>query len=139
MKPKFDRYDAPCVSYLFNALFNAKRNLSKAKKNLKNVKFDTVVVTGTSGIAFGVPLAHLMKKSIVIVRKDKDGAHSCKSVEATVLGEDVGRWLFVDDLIDTGSTQKRVMKKMEDYSADCGKFVGSYLYEHHEFKTPELE
>ena len=137
MKLTFDRWEAPCASYLVNALFDHKKNQAKAVKKLKSVEFDTIVVTGVSGLTFGIPLAQKMKKHIAIVRKDKDGTHSHKSIEATVKRDNFGRWLFVDDLIDSGKTEKRVKAKIKEHTDSNGTYVGSYLFDDHRFNPVE--
>lgn len=134
MKLTCDRWEAPCATYLINALFSHKKNLAKAKKNLSGVKFDTIVITGVSGLAFGIPLAQLMKKHIAICRKGEDGSHSAKAFEATVERKEFGRWIFVDDLVDTGKTKTRVKDKVEDHTDGTATYVGTYLYENHVFE-----
>lgn len=134
MKLTFDKWDAPCASYLVNAMFDHEKNLAEAVENLKGAEFDTIVVTGVSGLVFGVPLAQKMKKHIAIVRKDKDGTHSHKSIEATVKRDELGRWLFVDDLIDTGKTEKRVKAKIKEHTDGVAVYIGSYLFENHNLR-----
>ena len=139
MKLTFDKWDAPCASYLVNAMFDHEENQKEAINNLKDLEFDTIVVTGVSGLVFGVPLAQRMNKHIAIVRKDKDGTHSHKSIEATVTRNDFGRWLFVDDLIDTGKTEKRVKAKIKEHTDGKAIYVGAYLFEDHNIRVePKL-
>lgn len=134
MKLTSDKWDAPCASYLVNGIFEHEKNQAEAIKNLKGVEFDTIVVTGVSGLVFGVPLAQRMKKHIAIIRKDKDGTHSHKSIEATVKRDEFGRWLFVDDLIDTGKTETRVKAKVKEHT-DCNStYVGAYLFDDHKLR-----
>ena len=129
-----DKYDAPCASYLVNAMFDHEENQMEAINNLKGVEFDTIVVTGVSGLVFGIPLAQRMNKHIAIVRKDKDGTHSHKSIEATVTRAEFGRWLFVDDLIDTGKTEKRVKAKIKEHTDGIAIYIGSYLFDNHNLR-----
>lgn len=134
MKLTFDKWDAPCASYLVNAMFDHEKNLAEAVENLKGTEFDTIVVTGVSGLVFGVPLAQKMNKHIAIVRKEQDGTHSHKSIEATVKRDELGRWLFVDDLIDTGKTEKRVKAKIKEHTDGVAVYIGSYLFENHNLR-----
>lgn len=96
-------------TYLHGALALPKllECLRNAKKRLKGVEFDAVAVTGVSGIAFGAVLAFALKKHLVVVRKEESPpSHSWKPVEGPVK---VTNYLFVDDLVDSGDTFRRVV------------------------------
>ena len=85
--------------------------VATAIKNLKDVSFDTVAVRGVSGMTLGSILAHVLKKNLCIIRKD-DGSHSCRELESGRHFQ--GRYIIVDDLIDTGKTIKAIIKAIED-------------------------
>lgn len=140
MKLKGNKYRAPCAEYMVNGFFSYTKHLKEATKNIREsgVEFDTIVVTGISGIIFGLPLARKLKKHIVIVRKDDDGAHSTKEVEGTVFPENIGRWLFVDDLIDSGKTKRRVTEKVNSSSNRKATYVGDYLYDRHNIRLEPI-
>jgi hypothetical protein len=76
--------------------------------------FDSIVVTGVSGIVVGAPVALALGKPLVVVRKDEDTDNhgSWKGREGRVLGlRDLGtRACFIDDLVSSGSTRAKVQK-----------------------------
>lgn len=129
------KYNAPCASYLFDAFYDRRKNLNRAKRLMKKATFDSIVCTGVSGVLFASPLALLMGKNLVIVRKKKDGSHSHRQIEANVTPDKVGAWVFVDDLIDSGKTERRVKSEMKEWAGSFGTYVGKYLYEYGEFQT----
>lgn len=97
------------------------------------VDFDTMIGTGLSG-ALTVPfLARAMGKHWAIVRKEKDvDNHSGNPIEGSI-GE---RWIFVDDLISSGETRRRVLSVVAQTFSDT-KYVGDYLYQRHHFSPAE--
>lgn len=99
----------------------------RAREYIGNVQFDTMIGTGVSGAVIVPTLARLFKVEWAVVRKDNDGSHGWNTVEGRV-GES---WLFVDDLISTGTTMRRVRKAMDhDHHSE---FVGAYLYDDRTF------
>ena len=76
-------------------------------------RFDSIVVTGVSGLVVGTPLAYVLGKELVVVRKaDDKSTHSFTPVENP---RGIGRaYLFVDDFINGGSTLKRVRQIIYD-------------------------
>ena len=75
-------------------------------------------------------LSILLGKDIAVVRKD-DSAHSMFKIESA--GK-VGRWIFVDDLVASGSTFRKVMfeLKKDRRHRETHKFVGVLCYDPHE-------
>jgi phosphoribosylpyrophosphate synthetase len=123
-------------SYYFDeALFETDEMLHDATEKLRNVRFDTLVGTGVSGTVFVPLLARELGKSWIIVRKERS-EHSRSMLEGQ-LGR---RWIFVDDLIDTGKTLRHVKKTIKsELSRDQRSpwrtvFGGSYLYRDDEFE-----
>lgn len=113
---------------------NSNRVIAKAARRcLGNVDFDTMVGTGLSGSLIIPRLAEMLKKNWLIVRKENDGTHSSRLAEGS-LGE---RYIFVDDLIDSGATRKHVLATVKQVIAShdrwalephpC-KYVGDYYY-----------
>lgn len=90
-------------------------------------KFDSVVVTGVSGCVVGGPVALALKKPLVVVRKENDGSHS--EHRGLVVGHlDLGtRACFVDDMVCSGSTRRKVQEAIGLHSA---RLVLQYLYAH---------
>lgn len=97
------------VYYLRNTLYNPKLVAEEFGKQVK-VPFDVLVGTGVSGITGLMTLRALLGVNIAIVRKEGENSHSPYRVERTDSCENaVGRkWIFVDDLIDSGRTFNRV-------------------------------
>lgn len=136
------------TGYMDKALFNLDSVLRRAKKDLLDVDFDTLVGTGFSSGVVIPALALRMKKKFVLIRKDNDDSHHGSG---RFLGEMGDRWLFVDDFISSGTTRDRVIKKVLDWrgcemwDADLGtykegdplktEFVGQYMYA---LQTPEF-
>jgi orotate phosphoribosyltransferase len=111
---------------------NRVKTLKSAKKVIKKkigMKFDTIAVTGVSGLVFGTVLAHELKKNLCVVRK-QDGSHSHLKVESGQSGQ--GRYIIVDDLIESGNTIRRINSEIQSSDGkDCPNpsvCVGIYLY-----------
>lgn len=99
--------------------------------------FDTIVVTGTSGVLVGSPLSLLLHKELTVVRKPNDGSHQAMwygGMKGQIIGASgIGpgkRILFVDDTIASGDTLERVRQAVEH---EGGKIVAWYLYENHTY------
>jgi hypoxanthine phosphoribosyltransferase len=90
--------------------------------------FDTMVGTGLSGALVIPTLAEAFGKEWAIVRKTDERAHSSSRIEGSI-GE---RWIFVDDLVSSGSTFRRVQKAVVEecqYWQYTTTFVGMYTYQ----------
>jgi hypothetical protein len=119
-------------------LANSKAYVRAARKALKDVDFDTIVVTGLSGMGAGSILAHSMGKNLFVIRKGGEQTHDWRAGFG-VMGK---KWIFLDDLIDSGSTWHRVQEYVTTASGDNAfevwdgrkltnlrpKFVGAYFY-----------
>jgi hypothetical protein len=92
------------------------------------IKFDTIAVSGVSGMMFGSPLSLSMRKKIAVVRKG-ESTHSTLKVEAT---SEINGWIFVDDLISTCDTFRWVFKAIQGdpNHLHTQKFLGAYIYEY---------
>jgi adenine/guanine phosphoribosyltransferase-like PRPP-binding protein len=115
--------------YLYEAMGDPKvlRDDFKRRMTRQHIQYDTLVGTGLSGALVVPTLARALHKKWLIVRKDNDSSHAYNQVEG-----DLGRrWMFVDDLIATGSTRQRVKDAVRDFAADADfktTYVGDYLY-----------
>ena len=91
---------------------------------LEDEEFDSVAVSGTSGLGIGSIIAYLKDVGLSVIRKSTANCHSGNKVETT---EVVKRYIIVDDLVDSGKTLRRIVKGMrrEHPDAIC---VGVYLY-----------
>ena len=115
--------------------------IDDSKPFLENLDFDTMIGTGLSGTIATIILANHYKKKYSIVRKNTDTSnHGWHKVEG-IIGK---KWIFIDDLIDTGSTFYYVraeMKNIEDlYYADPDtriEYIGRYLY--HNYGKPRFD
>lgn len=114
--------------YLTNATKHQDSMVRLATAVLAGVEFDTFVGTGVSG-SIAVPvLAYAMKKTFLVVRKAREtgatdlpaSTHSAHMLEGFI----GTRWIFVDDLVASGSTFERVRRQIGDKS----DYVGIYLY-----------
>lgn len=116
--------------YMDDALFDLADVIEKAKKDLAEVDFDTMVGTGFSGSIVIPSLALVMGKKFVLIRKETDDSHHGRG---RLLGDLGKRWIFVDDFILSGKTRERVIKKVAEAlddapeSQDC-TMVGQYMY-----------
>jgi adenine/guanine phosphoribosyltransferase-like PRPP-binding protein len=94
---------------------------------LKDHKFDTIVATGISGISVGPMVASILGKQIAIIRKPGERRYSEFKVEFVgALEHSIpGLWVFLDDLLVTGTTFQRVVKVMKAKKSSC---IGIALY-----------
>lgn len=118
------------VSSYFSAAFDSGRRdeaIDFARAAQLRLDFDTVVVTGVSGTLMGGVIAHALDCNLVVVRKPDDvSTHSYRRIEG-----DLGRrWVFLDDLIDTGSTRRRVLREVRAHVAKVRETYSSpdFLY-----------
>lgn len=81
---------------------------------------DAIAFRGSSGAAFGFPLAMQMKLSPIYVRKEKEATHGM-SVEGP--RKRVNSYIIVDDLVASGNTVKAILEKLGHNA--CG---GIFLY-----------
>jgi adenine/guanine phosphoribosyltransferase-like PRPP-binding protein len=100
----------------------------RAKRNLRDAGFDTMVGTGLSGALVVPHLARAMGKEWLLVRrKDDTSSHSVFAAEGQ-LGK---RWLFVDDQVATGATQawvENVVREISIVSKFPTVMAGVYEY-----------
>jgi hypothetical protein len=125
------------TGYMKHVYADRRKILHQAGRHLCGVDFDTLVGTGMSGALIIPKLAEAFRCYWAIVRKPGDGSHSCRTVEGSI-GR---RWVFVDDLIDSGKTYRRVVEAIAEevdhhnrYSGVepfVSEHVGSYLYQNY--------
>lgn len=116
------------TSYMSYAHKSWRKVLAQARLHLDPQNYDTLVGTGLSGAILIPRLAGSLRKNWLMVRKPGDGSHSFSLAEGT-LGS---RWVFVDDLIDSGTTFDRVTDAVKDICESRKHkttFVGAYLYQ----------
>ncbi len=106
----------------YGKLVNVVDGCIRALRN-SGIEHDTIVVTGISGMLVGPMLAAMTNKNIVIVPKPDDTHHHRSSNGP--IGEIGNRWVFVDDLIATGTTHRRVQDAIK--AADPNAIEVAYL------------
>jgi orotate phosphoribosyltransferase len=98
--------------------------ITRMTRKLKkyDADYDAIAFSGQSGSAVAYPLSLTLKKPLICVRKGK--SHSSYRMEGA---HDVERYIIVDDLIDSGTTMRRIMRqiKASDKPAKC---VRIFLY-----------
>ena len=100
------------------------RWISKQFKTAEILKqdFDGFAVMGISGAIMGALIARKMNKKLVVVRKENDGSHSDYKVENIEAGD---KLIFLDDLVASGKTYKRVRDGVNFHG---GKILSIILY-----------
>lgn len=89
------------------------------------MEFDVIVCTGVSGVTFGSALAYSMDKILTVVRKEHEQNHSGRTVEG--IPTEPFKYLFVDDLIDSGTTLVNVLRALDQHQ-NSGTCIGGYCY-----------
>jgi orotate phosphoribosyltransferase len=92
-----------------------------------DVDYDTLVGIGLSGSLVVPRVATILGKHWALIRKTGENSHSWAGFE----GEIGSRWLFLDDLISTGSSLAKVRTKIDQLAAEYNSpttYVGAYLY-----------
>jgi orotate phosphoribosyltransferase len=123
------------TGYMDAALFRLSDTLNEAVDDLAPHlhRFDTLVGTGFSGGVIIPALAMRLNKMYALVRKDSDDTHHA----GPIMGEVGASWIFVDDFIGTGTTERRVVEQMEAVrdgtmaywtTPHPTEWVGTYLY-----------
>lgn len=136
-----------CVDYL-SPVLNLKSRKNSMERAIRSIRnnigvdgFDTIAVRGISGVTFGTLLAHALEKNLCIIRK-KDGSHSSNKIES---GQNIqGRYIIVDDLVDTGRTVGKIIQtiKKEEKTLRRGAAIDAVREEEkdeHEYITKTRE
>lgn len=142
-------------SYSGNAFKDIRSCVSRSVRELKrhDENFDTIVVSGVSGLMIGPSVAMKMGKHLCVIRKREEKSHSSRKWEGTV-GD---RFIFLDDFICVGDTMKSAVTGVrkawraemmgygdswseseidERFQASGPVFAGMFSYVHSEFTTP---
>ncbi len=93
---------------------------------VRETDFDTVVVTGASGLLVGPQLARAHGKNILLVRKPNDTSHS----HHPLTGYQGRKLLLLDDFVSTGETVARTLVTTARYwqSAEGATWTGVFLW-----------
>jgi len=110
-------------------LADIRATISATVTDLNPVKarFDSIAVTGLSGVCVGIPVGLALDKPVVIVRKPGDIHHAWGDVEnLAYLGK---RFLFLDDFMQDGDTARRVVRRLTSLAPGVrARHAGTYLY-----------
>lgn len=98
------------AGYMDRAINDVSGIISDMRERLKDVKYDTIVATGSSGALIAPIVARALRKKYLIVRKPEEYESSHSG--AKYLGNLGGRWLFLDDFCSSGRTFRRVRDAM---------------------------
>lgn len=102
-----------------------------------NLKFDSLVVTGISGLVIGSILSYKINKNLCVVRKSRK-THSLLKVES---GKDtIDSYLIIDDIMDSGKTVRSIIKELRKAERISGlkRCIGGIFYDQ-EIKLKALE
>lgn len=90
-------------------------------------RFDSIAVTGMSGVVVGSPVSLDLEVPLVIIRKGSDKHHIHDGFDIVNIEHIGKRYLIVDDFVDSGDTLRRVRTEASYITgAHC---AGAYLYE----------
>lgn len=103
------------------------RTVSELGRKDIQSRYDFIAVRGMSGVLVGSPASILLQKRLVIVRKPGENSHGSQLVgvghnKPLEYGE---RFIFLDDFISTGATQRAVIEAIPQRCI----YVGDYLYD----------
>ena len=124
------------AAYSLDDLDDTCRRTYNALREIRD-EFDSIIVTGMSGVVVGVPVALKLEKPVVIVRKgkDKDDSHQF-SGQIDVAGTRVinryrigKRTVIVDDFRSSGETEFRLIDAAKSMGAAT---VATYWYRDNE-------
>jgi|TARA_B100001094_G_scaffold158506_1_gene153425 adenine/guanine phosphoribosyltransferase-like PRPP-binding protein len=84
--------------------------------------YDAIACCGTSGLMVVPQIAELLKKNIIVVRKNTDG-YSDFMVE----GASTRQYIIIDDLVCSGGTVKHIIKNIKE-EIPIAKCMGVWSY-----------
>lgn len=125
----------PHANYLSAGFTRRKLIVEECYNLLKTPRyeFDAIVVRGVSGLLIGAIVAHILDKPILVVRKPweiKDGrCHSCYLVESAYDKGAEFKWIFFDDCIGQGATQRSVREAMTEHHPGS-TYIHTFLWGH---------
>lgn len=103
--------------YRNKVIINAYTYLSKI-----DIWYDAIACCGTSGLIVVPQITELLKKNLIVVRKDTNGYS-----DFLVEGPYAHQYIIVDDLICSGNTVKRIINEIQS-EYPKSKCVGIYTY-----------
>lgn len=125
------------TAYLKKALHpkDVKQTVTKLinKIHSSNVEFDSIAVTGMSGVLIGSIISYKVNKPLILVRKRSDKSHSGYELEGNLGSE---KYIIIDDTIDEGKTVNNIHKSIKKHTNSICSAI--FLYEHSFYATVEL-
>lgn len=103
--------------YRNKVIINAYTKLSKV-----DFWYDAIACCGTSGMLVVPQIAELLKKNIIVIRKNLD----CYS-DFIIEGPSTKQYIIIDDLICSGKTVKNIIKAIKT-ETPRSKCMGIYSY-----------
>ena len=91
----------------------------------RGVDFDTIAVQGVSGLLVGAPLAMVLGKDLLIIRKPGDKTRLHHLIPAGIGSNQ--KILLLDDCVQTGATLSNMLSNIKHYCHNPA-FVGLFLY-----------
>lgn len=109
--------------------------VNQAIKTLRKHRdeFDIIAVRGVSGITVGSPVALMLDKQLVVIRKPDESSHSAGMPAGIGYNSDgtPHRYIFLDDFIASGATRNAVKQDIALRRPEW-RYVGDYLYNYAE-------
>ena len=87
-----------------------------------DIEYDGIACCGASGMLVVPQIAELLKKNIILVRKELNGYS-----DFLVEGANSIRYIILDDLVCSGGTVKYIIKTIKD-ETPISKCIGVYSY-----------
>jgi adenine/guanine phosphoribosyltransferase-like PRPP-binding protein len=105
-----------------------RKTLNRAAKILRkrgfHRTFDAIAITGVSGALFGIPLAYMLNKELIIIRKAEKRHSGRIEGGGYLLGmRNARRYIIVDDLVESGKTLKFIRRSVRK-ETPTAKLVG---------------
>ena len=107
-------FDTYTLSPYLGAALDPERRpgvLAWLEKVLGRLDIDAIAFCGMSGALVAPAVAHELGLNLVMVRKHK--AHSASRVEGS---RPIKRYVIVDDLVARGTTVRRILREVEEFS-----------------------
>jgi adenine/guanine phosphoribosyltransferase-like PRPP-binding protein len=126
---RFPPDDWDCLIYSgYKGLSDLEQVVSRTARALEahRERFDSIVVTGMSGVVVGAPVAVATGIPLVIVRKKSDQHHNHDGGEIVNVDAIGASYLFLDDFKSTGATLRRVRGVIHYH--DGARYAGAYYY-----------
>lgn len=124
------------AGYMDRAITDPEGIIEELREQTKDVEYDTIVGTGSSGTLIVPIVARALGKHYLIIRKKEEAQSSHSGVE--FIGNLGKRWIFLDDFCSSGQTFRRVRDKVLMAEADaCRPRGGRWNEEFTEFVQDE--